>query len=165
MQLIGKITGVHGLKGEVRLHHQLQKTNFSHWDCVLIEVNPESYIPFFIRSIQSAGTNDAILAFEEIQHREDAKQIIHKNVYSSPNYTIVQKEETGFSQFIGFTIWDEGTAIGLVLEVIENTMNTMFVVLYLNKEILIPVQDDLITSIHLEEKKIIMNLPEGLLEM
>ena len=82
MQFIGKVTGIHGLKGEVTFSHQLKRnTRFSQWDCLMVELNPGSFIPFFIESIKSIANDECICKLEEINNRDEAKLILNKFVY------------------------------------------------------------------------------------
>jgi len=164
MQLIGKITGIHGLKGEVTFSHHLKRnTKFSQWDCLMVELNPESYIPFFIDYIKSTTSDECICKLEEIQNRDEAKLVLNKNIYASINYSIETLTTLTLQQYVGFTIFNGEIEIGVVTDAVESTMNKMFVVNHQGHEVLLPSQQDLIEKIDVKAKTIIMKLPEGLL--
>ena len=76
MTLIGKITSAHGVKGDIVLSHQLPldfDTNLL--DAIMIELNPKSYIPFFIKEMKETHDDEMVLTLEEIDNRDDAKKI------------------------------------------------------------------------------------------
>jgi 16S rRNA processing protein RimM len=166
MNLIGKIIGIHGLKGEVTFHHHLKKnTRFNTWDCLMIELNTNSYIPFFIESIKSISTEECICKLEEINNRDEAKLILNKSVYASINYEIESIKTTNLQQFVGYSIYANETLIGEIIEAIENKMNNMFLIHYQGKEVLLPSQPELIKMIDHKKKMIVMDIPDGLLEL
>ncbi len=166
MQFIGKITGIHGLKGEITFSHQLKKnTKFTQWDCLMIELNPGSFIPFFIESIKSIATDECICKLEEINNRDEAKIILNKFVYASINYTVEANATNNLQQYLGYMVYDGDEKIGEIIEAIENKMNNMFLVNYNGKEVMVPSQHDFIASTDSKKKIIYMNLPEGLLDL
>jgi 16S rRNA processing protein RimM len=166
MQFIGKITGIHGLKGEVTFSHHLKKnTRFNTWDCLMIELNPGSYIPFFIETIRNIATDECICKLQEINTRDEAKLILNKLIYASKNYQIESIKTNNLQQYIGYKVWNGEDEIGEIIEAIENNINNMFLVHYKGKEVLLPSQHDLIESIDVKSKIIFMKLPEGLLEL
>jgi len=166
MQFIGKVTGIHGLKGEVTFSHQLKRnTRFSQWDCLMVELNPGSFIPFFIESIKSIANDECICKLEEINNRDEAKLILNKFVYSSINYTIDAMNTINLQQYIGYTVHQGDQVIGEIIEAIESKMNNMFLVNYQGKDVLLPSQHDLIISTDTQKKIIHMNIPEGLLDL
>ncbi|MBK7763534.1 MAG: 16S rRNA processing protein RimM [Bacteroidetes bacterium] len=166
MQQIGKITGAHGVHGEISFIHQLQtKTRFNQWDCLMVELNPGSFIPFFIESIKSIADDECICKLEEIHSREEAKVLGGKNIYASPNYNIQLKVENNLSKYKGYIIYSNEQKIGEVIDTVEGNMNDMFLVDYQGKEILLPAQKELMLTINTNNKTIDMHIPEGLLDL
>lgn len=166
MQLIGKIIGSHGLKGEITLSHQLKKnTSFKDWDCLMIEIHPKSYIPFFIEEIRQISDDECLCKLEEINDRESTKQIVQCNAYTSINYTIQNRNIDNLKDWIGYQIIDNNKPLGVIEDVIDSKWNQMFILNIHNKEILIPSTPAFIESIDKSKKVINMNLPEGLLDL
>jgi 16S rRNA processing protein RimM len=68
--------------------------------------------------------------------------------------------------FIGFTATDRRLGdIGEITDIDESTINTLFVVENNDGEILIPAQEEFIVDIDHENSRIILDLPEGLVEL
>ncbi|MBP6624732.1 MAG: 16S rRNA processing protein RimM [Chitinophagaceae bacterium] len=166
MQLIGKIIGSHGLKGEITLSHQLKKnTSFKDWDCLMIEIHPKSYIPFFIEEIRQISDDECLCKLEEINDRESTKQITQCNAYTSINYTIQNRNIDNLKDWIGYQITDNNKLLGTIEDVIDSKWNQMFIINSNGKEILIPSTPAFIDSIDKTKQVIYMNLPEGLLDL
>ena len=166
MQWIGKIAGAHGLHGEIRFRHRLVKsTRFKTWDCIRVELHPESYIPFFISSIKPLNEDECICKFEEVHSREEAAALSGKNLYSSINYTVESKPEQDLQQYVGFEIYENGQALGSITATMGDHRHALFVLEREGKEILIPSQPELILETDRVRKILHMQLPEGLLEL
>lgn len=165
-QAIGKITSVHGLKGEVTFNHHLEgNTDFTKWDCFLIELNPNSFIPYFIESIKPISDEACICKLEEVTNRDEAKLIVGKNIYSSPNYSIEVMLSDSYERYLNFSLFDNDNHVGKIIDVVSMGASTTFVIEKDDTEILIPVHTDLIVKSDDENKIIIMKLPAGLLDL
>ena len=68
------------------------------------------------------------------------------------------------SMLVGFSIVDAATnkSIGVIEDVNDQTANILF---ELDNGALIPASDELIMNIDTEHEEIVMNIPEGLLEI
>ena len=68
--------------------------------------------------------------------------------------------------FIGFDLQDsDGTHVGSIVDVDEQTENALFIVRHDDGEILVPASDDLIVEFDIDQRVIVMDLPQGLLDM
>jgi 16S rRNA processing protein RimM len=166
MQSIGKITGAHGVKGQVVFEHQLSDSvSVNSWDALLIELLPDSQIPFFIENIKKQSNSSYLVKFEEIHSPEDAKEILQKNVYLSPN---VREEEIKITveadSYIGYTLFDNEKKVGIIDNILNPKTNPLFIIHENSEnELLIPANEELFVEIKTAEKIVIADLPEGLL--
>lgn len=166
MQRIGKIVAAHGIQGDVIIAHDaVAPLHLNTWDCLLVELHPQSYIPFFIEEIHESGQEELICKFEEIPNREASHPLLNKAVYTSINFTVKLKTEEGYGQFIGFEIYDKGQAVGQIQEVLDGAAQVLFKIQSSGRDILIPVVESFIEQIDSKKKIIFMNLPEGLLDL
>jgi len=77
----------------------------------------------------------------------------------------LQEEEYFYEQIIGLTVYTtDGNIIGRVSDIFETGSNDVYVVKGPDKEYLIPAIHDVIKEISLEDKKVIIQIVEGLLE-
>ena len=68
--------------------------------------------------------------------------------------------------FIGFQLRDtDGTVVGEIIDVDEQTENAIFIVARDDEELMIPAVDDLIVEFDLDNKVMVMDIPQGLLDL
>lgn len=167
MTHIGSILKSHGIKGELWISHLLNNPQeLQSWDAIMIELNPGSYIPFFIEKINSLQPETALVQLEEITTPEAAKKLAGKKIYAPPTVNITQEQmQYDPVNFIGYTIYYKEQLLGVVQEILGNEMNLLFSIINNNQqEILIPAHEDFMQEINNADRKIILNLPDGLLE-
>jgi len=167
MTLIGKITSAHGVKGDIILSHQLPLDfDTDLLDTIMIELNPKSYIPFFIKEKKETHDDEMILTLEEIDNREEAKKILNKNVFAPPTLKIEINNGNQWTDLIGFRLYDQNKLdIGKIEDVYINGQQILLVVQYKNDEILVPISDELILENDSKQKKITLEIADGLLEL
>jgi 16S rRNA processing protein RimM len=167
MTLIGKITSAHGVKGDIILSHQLPLDfDTDLLDAIMIELNPKSYIPFFIKEKKETHDDEMILTLEEIDNREEAKKILNKNVFAPPTLKIEINNGNQWTDLIGFRLYDQNKLeIGKIEDVYINGQQILLVVQYKNDEILVPISDELILENDSKQKKITLEIADGLLEL
>jgi 16S rRNA processing protein RimM len=167
MTLIGKITSVHGVKGDIVLSHQLPLDfDTDLLDAIMIELNPNSFIPFFIKAKKETHDDEMILTLEQIDNREEAKNILNKNVFAPPTLTIEINNGNRWTDLIGFSLYDQNKLeIGKIEDVYINGEQILLAVNYKEDEILIPITDELILANEPKQKKITLEIANGLLEL
>ena len=71
-----------------------------------------------------------------------------------------------FHEVIGFTVIDEVHGdIGIIQSINDSTAQALFEVLKEDKQLLIPVNDDIITKVDRKNKAIYVTTPEGLVDL
>jgi 16S rRNA processing protein RimM len=112
-------------------------------------------------------SSTAIVKFEDIDTPEEIKKLIGINLFFK-KVDLLQKEGNEFSwrDLIRFKIVDEMLGeIGLVNDIFFYPDNPVFQIIKHGREILIPVNEDLIQKIDPESKTVFMVLPEGLTDI
>ena len=165
LYFLGKIRKTYGVDGEVVIDFDSEsaKVSIKKLESVFIEIDGQR-IPFFVSFIKRINAKSAIFKFDLVDKMDDAKSLIHCNVYTSlPEFAPGKTEEIDFSALVGFTLVGarEGV-IGKVVEVLSFPMNRVLKILVKEKEVLIPFEEELIESIDMNHKRINMNLPQGL---
>src|ERR1700676_3025822 len=86
---IGKLVGVHGLKGELVLKHSLgKKTSLKGLQAFFIEEKKNSFLPWFIESARIKNDEEVFLKLEGIAKREDAMKLVRKEIWvPEPDFT------------------------------------------------------------------------------
>lgn len=158
---IGKISRPHGPEGYVLVHiFDVTPDFFNEIEYVFLEIQ-QKLVPFFIQNCNIKG-NNIYIQFDDILNVPQAEKICGLSMFF-PKETIEVNEEE--HELIGCELYDGEMFVGKVIDIIEYPMHAVFEVeTPENKELLVPFAEDLIQEIILQERKIIMNLPNGLLE-
>lgn len=164
---LGKIAKKFSFKGEVLLYLDTDEPElYENLESVLVEMN-KNLIPFFIEN-SSLHKNDFLrVKFEEVDSEEEADSILGCEIYLP--LTMLPKLEGNkfyFHEVIGFKIEDKRLGIvGEIVSINDTTAQPLFEVLNNGVEILIPMIDHFLLEIDRKNKKVVMDLPEGLIEM
>jgi 16S rRNA processing protein RimM len=163
---IGKFVTAYGLKGELVLKHVLgKKTSLKGLQTIFIEDKRKSFLPWFIQSTRIKNEKEIILKLEGIDLRESAIKLTQKEVWVP---------ETGFKKFaaksasanlLGYDVINEKKSFGKILEVIEQPHQLLCRLEINGKEVLIPLNEGTLQKIDHKKKEVIVQLPEGLLEI
>jgi 16S rRNA processing protein RimM len=164
---IGKIAGTHGLDGRVVLRHQLDGKNiWSKLGHIFIEIQRESYIPYFIEGQKVLNNEEVLLTLDEIDSMELAKSLSGKNVYLEEEVFSKLKPKAVTGDMIGFKVTDQTHGeLGVVEDLFETPGQVLATVQHKGKELIIPLIDATIIGIDGARRTITVNLPEGLLDV
>lgn len=164
---LGKVVRKHSFKGEVVIKLDTDEPElYQNMDAVFLEAG-NNFIPFFIEKSLLQKGNQLRVQFEGFTTEEDADSIMKCGVYLP--LTLLPKltgNKFYYHEVIGFTIEDANYGyVGSLAGVNDKTAQPLFVVENGDKEILIPMIDDFIKNVDRINKKIVVETPEGLIEM
>ncbi len=165
---IGSTKKPHGLKGELKVHIEDEYVDdFMEAEVVFIEIKGKQ-VPFFITEAREG--NDMLVKLEDIDTKEAATDLSGRALFLREEDLIPLEEGEerygDFTQYIGYQL--EDTELGKIAEiedVIEYPQQMLALLTYKDREILIPMHQAFIRSIQHDEKIIVMELPEGLLDL
>jgi 16S rRNA processing protein RimM len=105
--------------------------------------------------------------FEDIHNEEDADRIIGCEIYLPLSFLPkLEGNKFYYHEVIGFEVEDQRLGVvGKIVSINDSTAQPLFEVLNNGVELLIPMIDQFLVTIDRENKKVVMNLPEGLVEM
>ncbi len=164
---IGKVKNTHGLDGKLTIEHILQGKNpFQKIKHVFIEINRSSFIPYFLESKSIFSENEILVAFDDILVVEEARLLLNKSVYLEEPIFNQLKPLHVTADVVGFMIQDKTHGIlGKIESLVETPKQVIASTTFKEKEILIPLVEDVISQIDINKKLILVDLPEGLLEI
>jgi len=173
---LGKIAKKFSFKGEVLAYLDTDEPElYENLESVFVECN-KHLVPFFIES-SSLHKNDFLrIRFEDVNTEEEADALLGNDLYLPlkmlPKLT---GNKFYFHEVIGFEVEDKRLGVvGIIQSINDSTAQPLFEVLNGEvdssgreqaKQILIPMIDHFLVKIDRENKKVIMDLPEGLIEM
>jgi 16S rRNA processing protein RimM len=163
---IGKIVATHGLQGGLILTHIIGRSDWLKKEMPLfVELNKESYIPYFTAQFRASNDEEYIVSFEDVEKPEQAKKLIGKHVYAQEDL-LAEKASDSPLLWIGFEVTDRKHGkLGKIEDIMLTANQWLAQVTYKDAEVLIPLIEQTIDGIDLKKKKLQVNLPDGLLEV
>ena len=163
---IGKFVTVHGLTGELLLKHSFgKKTSLKGLQAIFIEEKKDSFIPWFIESAKIKNEEETYIKLEGIDTREAATKFTQKEIWlPEPDFKKFAAKSAP-AGLLGYTIINEKETIGEILEVIEQPHQLLCRLDIKGKEVLIPLNENTLKKIDHKKKQVIVELPEGLLDI
>ncbi len=133
-------------------------------ESVLLDIDQE-LVPFFLSQKGKLNGKKLLIYLEDVR-AEDAHKYVGREAYL-PESMLPKTEDGSYydKAIIGYTAWDVASAIGEVVDVVENSSQNLFVLAKGEQEFLIPAVDAFIKGIDSEQKIIYLELPEGLLDL
>jgi 16S rRNA processing protein RimM len=164
---LGKIAKKFSFKGEVLLFLDTDEPElYENMESIFVEFN-NNLVPFFIQS-SSLHKNDFLrVQFEDVDNEKEADKILGCSIYLPLSMLPkLSGNKFYFHEVIGFEIEDKRLGVfGKIVSINDTSAQPLFEVLNGNVEILVPMIDQFLVKIDRENKKVIMDLPEGLVEM
>jgi 16S rRNA processing protein RimM len=171
---VGKVRDSHGLKGELFVVTNLDKappwmsqfTEFTlEFKAPSEEGKHESQYKNFSVKKTRAHKKGFIVKSDEINDRNESDLYRGAVFYIKQTYLeSKQGEEVYLKEILGFEVLDNGNSIGTVTSFSSNNAQDLLVVESSNQSVEIPFVKAFIVKIDWENKKIQMNLPEGLID-
>jgi 16S rRNA processing protein RimM len=165
--LLGRIAKVSGYEGAVAV--KLEKIfygNIPQMESVFLEIEGRP-VPFFISGSEYAGGDTLKLKFEGYDLIEKISEFTGCSIFLTTGVYTEESEQNDIQSLIGYAVFtNDNVLIGTVIEIITNPGQSLLNVLSAEKkEILIPFHEHFILTINKKNRKLIMNIPEGLTEI
>jgi len=123
-----------------------------------------AYIPYFVSKIDFKDIFGGYINFEEITKLEDARALVNSQLYLEDK-TVSQffkKVANEYSFLIGYTAYDHDTELGPVTDILSHPAQILAEISVKGTDVLIPLVDDLVIEIDKRKKKIVFDVPVGL---
>lgn len=164
---LGKVSKKFSFKGEVLIYLDTDEPElYQNMESVFVEIN-KSLVPFFIERSQLHKGDFLRVLFEDFKNEEDADSVIGCHVYL-PLSMLPKLEGNKFyyHEIIDFDVEDIRLGfIGKLQRVNDSNAQPLFEITNDGIEILVPMIDDFIVKVDRENKKLILNTPEGLVDL
>ena len=149
---IGRFNKPHGVKGE--LSFTFTDDVFDRTECPYIVCEIDGiFVPFFIEEYRFKSDTTALIKLEDVDNEAGARP-----------FTLL--DEAPGDYFIGFTVIDsEKGELGKIVSIDDSTENVLFEVEYNGRLLLIPAVDEFVCEIDEDDRKLYLNIPDGLLDL
>lgn len=163
---IGKLVASFGLKGEVVLQHSLGTIkSLDDLKVFFIQDAPESFIPYFIRSARVKQAGELFLGIEGVDTPEQARKLTPKTVWLQAEAFNRLANASSVLSVLGYRLIGGKEDLGEIIEVIEQPHQLLYAIMLGDKEAYIPVHEKSLLKIDTRNKKVHVELPEGLLDI
>ena len=164
---VGKIVRTHGLRGALKIFPYgetlgLQKPGASFHLC---SASDKEKLELTLVSLRSQGRH-YVVHFAELPDIDSAQMVIEREVFV-PEECLPPTSEGEYYhyQLLGLRVETAaGKEIGVLRSIIETGSNDVYVVDDSTREILIPALDDVVLEVDLQEGRMVIEPPEGLLD-
>jgi 16S rRNA processing protein RimM len=163
---IGYITKTKGLKGEVQIYFEFDDYEMLDFDVVFADMNGKM-VPFFVESHKLYSNQTGLFYFDDLDHIDKAQALVKKKLYMPLSKKPEREDdELTYEDLKGFIVTDETHGeLGEITAVNEYPQQFVATVLYQEKEVLFPLNEDIIIEVDEEAKTLLVDLPEGLLDL
>jgi len=164
---LGKVAKKYSFKGEVLVYLDTDEPElYTELESMFVEINGH-LVPFFIEKSSIHREKFLRTQFEDMDSEEIADTIVGKDVYLP--LTMLPKLEGNkfyYHEVVGFTAIDQRLGnFGTILRISDNGLQALFEVQKDEAVILIPLIDEFIIEVNRENKSILFNTPEGLIDL
>lgn len=165
---VGKIINTHGVKGEVKIMPLTDDpSRFEKLKQVYISPDiSDNMRKYDIQWVKYHKTF-VIMKIEGIDDMDSAQRLKEQYLIIDRKDAVKLPQDTYFiSDLIGFAVYDEsGKMLGSLKEILQTGSNDVYVVRDENKrEILIPALKSVVNEISLDNNRITVTLPQGLID-
>jgi 16S rRNA processing protein RimM len=163
---VGYITKTKGLKGEVQVFFEYEEPFDLTLKTLFVEISGK-LVPFFVEKYKLHDNQTGNFYFDDLDTIEKAQAVVRKKIYL-PNAEKPERDPDDFTYFDlkGFIARDEEHGeLGEIIEVNEYPQQYIAVVSFRNREIMFPLNEDIIQSIDEEAGIVEIALPDGLLDV
>jgi len=163
---IGTILKTKGLKGELQMYVAFENLALIDFNAIFIDMAGK-LVPYFVESVKYHHNNTAYLFLEDLDTIEKASKLVKKDVYL-PNKLKPKKKKGDFilMDLLGFTAIDENEGeLGEITHIQELPQQFIATVHYKDCEVLFPLNEEIIKGIDVVKEIVLVDLPEGLLDI
>jgi 16S rRNA processing protein RimM len=161
---IGEIIGTHGIKGTNRFRSYAESLEvFEPGRSIVVRESSGRETSREINWVKHHGRTP-LLSFKGITDRNQAEVLIGAELFI-PKADLPQLENGSYYWFdlIGIAVYTtDDSYLGRIEAIIETGSNDVYVVKDEKKEVLIPALEAVVVNIDLQEKRMQVDLPEGL---
>lgn len=163
---IGMFNKPHGVKGEISFTFTddiFDRVNGEYLVCLLDGI----FVPFFMEEYRFRSDTTALVKLEKVDTAEQARKFTNVDVYFPKKYAEEDDSDDipTWQYFIGFQVSDVNHGLlGEIVAVDDTTMNVLFAIETPDgDEVLLPAHEEFMVKLEKKQRKLLVEVPEGLL--
>lgn len=163
---IGKIGKPHGVKGELTLFFDDDVFDRVEAEYLVLCVDG-ILVPFYMDDWRFKTGETALVKFTDIDTKEAASELTGCEVFFPKHLSDREEDDLTWDEIKGFEVVDANHGnIGNVVSIDESTVNVIIEVETAKGNIiLVPANENLIKEVDPENRRIVVDLPDGLVDL
>lgn len=161
--IIGKIVGVHGIRGNLKLHPYIESMSLLEAGETVFIGNPENDERYTIRWAQP-HQRAVLMALADVEDRDAAEILVGMDVFMEKSRLPDLEDDTYYwSDLIGLDVYTtDERYLGRIDSIFRTGSNDVYVIRDGKDETLIPALVSVVKTVDLENNTMTVDLPEGL---
>jgi len=169
---IGYTKKTHGVGGELKVFIEARYLeDFFKNERIFIDIKGVK-VPYFITNVR--GSLDLIFQLEDVKNKEAAFSLQSREIFLRPQDLIpehrreieVIEDSLEYEHLNGFMLVDQTAGeIGVIDEILDMPQQEMAFLRHKGREVLVPLNKNYIVSVDTKQRRVLMDLPEGLLDV
>ncbi|HEY3372300.1 MAG TPA: ribosome maturation factor RimM [Prolixibacteraceae bacterium] len=165
---VGYVQKPHGINGElvIRFQEEYYET-LEEYPALFLDID-NLLVPFFIaeEGLRFKSSESVITRLEWIDTDAKAKSLCGMSVFVNQDDVIESEDEMSPHALVGYQLLGEDMGpIGQILEVHDYAGNMLLLVDYQGKEVMVPLNEELIVNIDEGAREIELRIADGLLDL
>lgn len=156
---IGRVAGKHGFSGEISIafNRGIDPVNIKKGNFLFIEFDGKG-VPFLIEQFKAGA---GVVKLSDINDIRDAEELEGRTVLIPGD----NSDSEGDQDLHGFQIICNNTGIGQIIAIESYPAGDMLILEKDGQEIMIPLVEEWIVEVDEDNKCLVMDLPDGLLDL
>ena len=122
-------------------------------------------LPYFIESAKIKNEAEVYLKLEGFNTREQAMRLVPRDTWLPEEDFHRYTSKSASISMLGYHLIQAGEDLGEILEIIEQPQQVLCRIDFHGKEALIPLHGETVQKIDKKNKRVLVKLPEGLLDI
>jgi 16S rRNA processing protein RimM len=163
---LGKIIRTHGYKGGLKVVLDVDEPQeYRELDVVFVDMKGQ-LVPWMVESIH-LERNKANFKLKDLNTIEAAEKLVHSAIYLPVELLPkLRGNKFYYHEVTGFKVHDVNRGpLGIIDRVIELPTNPLLAISFQDKEILLPINDEIIRKVDRKKRLIEVEAPEGLIDI
>jgi 16S rRNA processing protein RimM len=164
---IGRLGKPWGHKGALTVHlENIDLDDLVRAGSLFVDIEGQK-VPFFFTELHDKGRSSVVVKFDDFNDPQGASILVGRDIYAPPGLLADGSDESWDpEEFIGMLVRDEEHGdIGEVTGIEGNERNPVLVILSGDREVMVPLAEDLILGVDPEDGSLLVKTPPGLLDL
>ncbi len=164
---MGKVVATHGIRGQLRIAvYSGQFETILSLDSLMLK-GPEGKMESFAVAGSALHGRKLLIALKEYDTINQVQRLVGREVYANRDQLPELDEgEYYWCDLLGLkVVTEQGEFLGTITDIIATGSNDVYVVKYDAREYLIPALEEVVLDVDLDEEKMVISPPDGLLDL